>query len=181
VKLKKKVNEHDWLHANIVKQMKVLQMSWICKENYHNKRKYCWINELNVHHQLTADHIICWLKAISKDDEFASLTKSSRTLIKVLMIAKSQVKHVNSFSTSSSIIISSFTFIQLLQIINELISITDVLTLQMIQRTTAEEERKIKEWRIRQKRKNQQKQMNSCNKLKMLWVCIKWIIWVYFN
>jgi len=61
------------------------------------------------------------------------------------MIAKSQVKHVNSFSTSSSIIISSFTFIQLLQIINELISITDVLTLQMIQRTTAEEERKIKE------------------------------------
>ncbi len=49
-KLKKKVNEHDWLHINIVKQMKVLQMSWICKENCHNKRKYCWINESDVHH-----------------------------------------------------------------------------------------------------------------------------------
>ncbi len=49
-KLKKKVNEHDQLRANIVEQMKVLQMSWICKENYHNKKKYCWINELNVHH-----------------------------------------------------------------------------------------------------------------------------------
>ncbi len=55
-----------------------------------------------------------------------------------------------------------------MQIINELISITDVLMLQMIQWTIVEEERKIEEWRIKQKRKNQQKQMNSCNKLKML-------------
>ena len=148
--------------------MKVLQMSWICKENCHNKRKYCWINESNIHHQLIADHIICWSEAINKDDEFVLLTKSSRTLIEVLMTAKSQVKHVNSFSASSSIITLSSTFIQSSQIMSESISIADVLTLQMIQRTTAEEERKIEEWRIRQKRKNQQKQMNSCNKLKML-------------
>jgi len=40
--------------------------------------------------------------------------------------------------------------------------------LQMIQRATAEEEKKIKERRIRQKRKNQQKHVNSRNKLKML-------------
>ncbi len=167
-KLKKKVNEHDRLHADIVEQMKVLQMSWICKENCHNKKKYCWINESDVHHWLTADHIICWSEAISKDDEFTSLTKSSRTLIEVLMTARSQVKRVNSFSASSSIITSSSTFIQSSQIMNESISITDVLTLQMIQRTTAEEERKIEERRIRQKRKNQQKHANSCNKLKML-------------
>ena len=51
---------------------------------------------------------------------------------------------------------------------NESISIADVLMLQMIQRTIAEEERKIEERRIRQKRKNQQKHANSCNKLKML-------------
>ena len=57
-KLKKKVDEHDRLRADIVEQMKVFQMSWICKENYHNKRKYCWINESDVHHWLTADHII---------------------------------------------------------------------------------------------------------------------------
>ncbi len=143
-------------------------MSWICKENCHNKKKYCWINESDVHHWLTADHIICWSEAISKDDESASLIKSSRTLIKVLMTVKSQVKHVNSFSASSSVITSSFTFIQSLQITNESISITDVLMLQMIQRTTAEEKRKIEEWRIKQKRKNQQKHVNSCNKLKML-------------
>ncbi len=167
-KLKKKVNEHDRLHADIVEQMKVLQMSWICKENCHNKRKYCWINESDVHHRLTADHIICWSEAISKDDESASFIKSSRMLIEILMTARSQVKHVNSFSTSSSVITSSFTFIQLLQIINESISIADVLMLQMIQRTIVEEERKSEERRIRQKRKNQQKQMNSCNKLKML-------------
>jgi len=66
-------------------------------------------------------------------------------LIKVLMIVKSQVKYVNFFSTSSSIITSSSTFIQSLQIINESINITDVLMLQMIQRATAEEERKIEE------------------------------------
>jgi len=66
-------------------------------------------------------------------------------LIKVLMTAKSQVKHVNSFSASSSIITSSSTFIQSLQITSESISIANVLTLQMIQRTTAEEERKIEE------------------------------------
>jgi len=66
-------------------------------------------------------------------------------LIKVLMIARSQVKHVNSFSTSSSVITSLFTFIQSSQIIDESISITDVLTLQMIQRATVEEERKIEE------------------------------------
>ncbi len=89
-------------------------------------------------------------------------------LIEVLRTARSQVKRVNSFLASSSIITSSSTFIQSLQIIDESISIADVLTLQMIQRTTAEEERKIKERRIKQKRKNQQKQMNSCNKLKML-------------
>ncbi len=166
-KLKKKVNEHDWLHADIVEQTKVLQMSWICKENCHNKKKYCWINESDVHHQLTANHIICWSEAINRDDESVSLTRSSRMLIKVLMIARSQVKHVNSFSTSSSVITSLFTFIQSSQIIDESISITDVLTLQMIQRATVEEERKIEEWRIKQKRKNQQKQMNSCNKLKM--------------
>jgi len=47
-KLKKKVNEYDRLHADIVEQMKVLQMSWICKENCHNKKKYCWINESDV-------------------------------------------------------------------------------------------------------------------------------------
>ncbi len=51
---------------------------------------------------------------------------------------------------------------------SESINIADVLMLQMIQRATAEEEKKIEEWRIKQKRKNQQKQMNSCNKLKML-------------
>ncbi len=87
-KLKKKVNEHDQLHANIVEQMKVLQMSWICKENCHNKKKYCWINESDVHHQLTADHIICWSEVINKDDESVSLTKSSRTLIEVLMTVR---------------------------------------------------------------------------------------------
>jgi len=70
-------------------------------------------------------------------------------LIEVLMITKFQVKHINSFSTSSSIITSLFTFIQLSQIINESISITNVLMLQMIQRTTVEEERKIKEQRIK--------------------------------
>ena len=132
MKLKKKVDEHDRLHTDIVKQMKVLQMSWICKENCHNKRKYCWINKSDVYHWLTADHIICWSEAISKDDESASFTKSSRILIEVLMTAKSQVKHVNSFSASFSIITSSFTFIQSLQIINESISIIDVLMLQMI-------------------------------------------------
>jgi len=84
------------------------------------------------------------------------------------MTAKSQVKHVNSFSASSLIVTSSFTFIQSLQITSESISIADVLMLQMIQKATAEEERKIEKRRIRQKRKNQQKQMNSCNKLKML-------------
>jgi len=83
------------------------------------------------------------------------------------MTARSQVKHVNSFSTSSLIITSSSTFIQSLQIIDESINIADVLMLQMIQRATVEEERKIEKRRIRQKRKNQQKQMNSCNKLKM--------------
>ncbi len=143
-------------------------MSWICKENCHNKRKYCWINESDVHHRLTANHIICWSEAISRDNESASLTRFSRTLIEVLMTAKSQVKHVNSFSASSSIVTSSFTFIQSLQITSESISIADVLMLQMIQKATAEEERKIEKRRIRQKRKNQQKQMNSCNKLKML-------------
>ncbi len=167
-KLKKKVDEHDQLHADIVKQMKVLQMNWICKENCHNKRKYCWINESDVHHWLIADHIICWSEVISKDDEFASLIKSSRMLIKVLMTAKFQVKCINSFSASSSIITSLFTFIQSLQIMSKSISIADVLMLQMIQRATVEEERKIEEQRIRQKKKNQQKQMNSCNKLKML-------------
>ncbi len=69
--------------------MKVLQMSWICKENCHNKKKYYWINESDIHHQLTADHIICWSEAINKNDESASFTKSSRMLIEVLMIAKS--------------------------------------------------------------------------------------------
>ncbi len=167
-KLKKKVDEHDRLHADIVEQTKVLQMSRICKENCHNKRKYCWINESDVHHWLTADHIICWSEVINRDDESVSLTRSSRTLIKVLMTAKSQVKHVNSFSASSSVVTSSSTFIQSSQITSESISIADVLTLQMIQRTTAEEERKIEERRIRQKRKNQQKHANSCNKLKML-------------
>ncbi len=107
-------------------------------------------------------------EAISRDDESASLTKSSRTLIKVLMTVRSQVKHVNSFSASSSVITSSSTFIQSSQITDESISIADILMLQIIQRATAEEERKIKEWRIRQKRKNQQKHANSCNKLKML-------------
>ncbi len=148
--------------------MKVLQMSWICKENYYNKKKYCWINESDVHHRLIVDHIICWSEAISRNDEFASLTKSSRMLIEVLMIIKFQVKRVNSFSIFSLIITSSFTFIQSSQIIDESISITNILMLQMIQRATVKEERKIKEWRIKQKRKNQQKQMNSCNKLKML-------------
>jgi len=61
------------------------------------------------------------------------------------MTVRFQVKHVNSFSTFSSIITSLFTFIQSLQIIDELISIADVLTLQMIQRATAEEEKKIEE------------------------------------
>ena len=89
-------------------------------------------------------------------------------LIKVLMTAKFQVKCINSFSASSSIITSLFTFIQSLQIMSKSISIADVLMLQMIQRATVEEERKIEEQRIRQKKKNQQKQMNSCNKLKML-------------
>jgi len=84
------------------------------------------------------------------------------------MTARFQVKHVNSFSASSSIITSLSTFIQSSQIISESISIADVLMLQMIQRATAEEERKIEERRIRQKRKNQQKHANSCNKLKML-------------
>jgi len=84
------------------------------------------------------------------------------------MTARSQVKRVNSFSASSSVVTSSFTFIQSSQIIDESISIADVLMLQMIQKATAKEERKIEEQRIRQKRKNQQKQMNSCNKLKML-------------
>ena len=167
-KLKKKVDERDRLHADIVEQTKVLQMSWICKENCHNKKKYCWINESDIHHQLTADHIICWSEAISRDDESASLTRSSRTLIEVLMTARSQVKRVNSFSASSSIVTSSSTFIQSSQIMSESISIADVLTLQMIQRTTVEEERKIEERRIRQKRKNQQKHANSRNKLKML-------------
>ncbi len=88
-KLKKKVDEHDWLRTDIVEQTKVLQMSWICKENCHNKRKYCWINESDVHHRLTADHIICWSEAISRNDESASLTRSSRTLIEVLMTVKS--------------------------------------------------------------------------------------------
>ncbi len=148
-KLKKKVNEHDQLRANIVKQTKVLQMSWICKENCHNKRKYCWINESDVHHWLTADHIICWSEVISRNNESASLTRSSRTLIKVLMTVRSQVKHVNSFSASSSVVTLSFTFIQSSQIIDESISIANVLMLQMIQRATAEEERKIEEWRIR--------------------------------
>ena len=164
-KLKKKVDEHDRLHADIVEQTKVLQMSQICKENCHNKEKYCWINESDVHHQLTSDHIRCWSEAISEDDESASLTKSSRTLIEVLMTARSQVKHVNSFSTSSSIM--SSIFIQSSQITDESISIADVLTLQMIQRATVEEERKVEERRIRQKRKDQQKQV-SRNKLKML-------------
>jgi len=86
-------------------------------------------------------------------------------LIEVLMTARSQVKHVNSFSASSSVVLSIF--IQSSQITDESISIANVLTLQMIQRVTAEEERKIEEQRIRQKRKDQQKQM-SCNKLKML-------------
>ena len=95
-KLKKKVNEHDWLCADIVEQTKVLQMSWICKENCHNKKKYCWINESNIHHWLTVNHIICWSEAINKDDESASFTEFSRTLIEVLMTARSQVKHVNS-------------------------------------------------------------------------------------
>ncbi len=167
-KLKKKVNECDRLRADIVEQMKVLQMSWICKENCHNKRKYCWINESDVHYWLTADHIICWSEVINKDDEFVSLIRSSRTLIEVLITAKSQVKRVNSFSASSSIITSSSTFIQSSQITSESINITDVLMLQMIQRATAEEEKKIKERRIRQKRKNQQKHVNSRNKLKML-------------
>ena len=148
-KLKKKVNEHDWLRADIVEQTKVLQMSWICKENCHNKKKYCWINESDIHHWLTVNHIICWSEAINKDDESASFTEFSRTLIEVLMTARSQVKHVNSFLTSFSIITSSSTFIQSSQITNESISITDVLTLQMIQRATAEEERKIEERRIR--------------------------------
>ena len=143
-------------------------MSWICKKNCHNKKKYCWINKSNIHHQLTADHIICWSETINRSNKFASLTKFSRMLIEVLMTVRFQVKHVNSFSTSFSIITSLFTFIQSLQIINELISITDVLMLQMIQRATVEEERKIEKWKIKQKRKNQQKQMNSCNKLKML-------------
>ncbi len=58
-KLKKKVDEHDRLRADIVEQTKVLQMNRICKENCHNKRKYCWINESDIHHRLTADHIIC--------------------------------------------------------------------------------------------------------------------------
>ncbi len=89
MKLKKKVNEHDQLHANIVKQMKVLQMNWIYKENCHNKKKYCWINESDVHHWLTADHITCWLEVINRNNEFTSLTKSSRMLIEVLMTAKS--------------------------------------------------------------------------------------------
>ncbi len=40
--------------------------------------------------------------------------------------------------------------------------------LQMIQKATAEEKRKIEERRIKQKGKNQQKHVNSCNKLKML-------------
>jgi len=66
-------------------------------------------------------------------------------LIEVLMTAKSQVKCVNSFSTSSSVVTSLFTFIQSLQIMSESISITNILTLQMIQRATAEEERKIEE------------------------------------
>ncbi len=149
MKLKKKVNKHDQLYINIVKQIKILQMSWICKENCHNKKKYCWINESDVYHQLTADHIICWSEVINKDDEFTSFIKFSRMLIEVLMITKFQVKHINSFSTSSSIITSLFTFIKLSQIINESISITNVLMLQMIQRTTVEEERKIKEQRIK--------------------------------
>ncbi len=123
------------------------------------------INESDVHHWLTSDHIRCWSEAISENDESASLTKSSRTLIEVLMTAKSQVKHVNSFSTSSSVM--SFIFIQSSQITDESINIADVLMLQMIQRATAEEERKIEERKIKQKRKDQQKQ-TSCNKLKML-------------
>jgi len=73
-----------------------------------------------------------------------SLIKSSRTLIEVLMTARSQVKHVNSFSASFLIITSSSTFIQSSQIMIESISIANVLMLQMIQRATAEEERKIK-------------------------------------
>ncbi len=152
MKLKKKVNKHDQLYINIVKQMKILQMSWICKENCHNKKKYCWINESDVYHQLTADYIICWSEVINKDDEFTSFIKFSRMLIEVLMITKFQVKHINSFSTFSSIITSLFTFIQSSQIINESISITNVLMLQMIQRTTVEEERKIKEQRINKSR-----------------------------
>ncbi len=61
----------------------------------------------------------------------------------------------------------SFIFIQSSQITDESINIADVLMLQMIQRATAEEERKIEERKIKQKRKDQQKQ-TSCNKLKML-------------
>jgi len=59
------------------------------------------------------------------------------------MTVKSQVKHVNSFSASSSVM--SSIFIQSLQITDESISIANVLMLQMIQRATAEEERKIEE------------------------------------
>jgi len=66
-------------------------------------------------------------------------------LIEVLMIIKFQVKRVNSFSIFSLIITSSFTFIQSSQIIDESISITNILMLQMIQRATVKEERKIKE------------------------------------
>ena len=84
------------------------------------------------------------------------------------MAARSQAKRVNSSSAPSSAVTSPPTFIQPSQIIGESTSIADVLTLQMIQRATAEEERKAEERRIRQKRKDQQKQANSRNKLKML-------------
>jgi len=81
------------------------------------------------------------------------------------MTARSQAKRVNPSPAPSSVVPP--TFIQSSQITGESTSIADVLTLQMIQRATAEEERKVEERRIRQKRKDQQKQA-SRNKLKML-------------
>ncbi len=165
-KLKKEADERDRLRAGIVEQTKVLQMSRICKGNCHNKGKYCWINESGVHHRLTSDHIRCWSEAISRGDGSASLTRPPRTLAEVLVAARSQVKRVNPFSAPSSAVTSPPTFIQPPQITGGSTSIADVLALQMIQKATAEEERKAEERRIRQKRKDQQKQ--SRNKLKML-------------
>jgi hypothetical protein len=83
------------------------------------------------------------------------------------MTARSQAKRVNPSSAPSSAVTSP-TFIQPPQITGESTSIADVLALQMIQKATAEEERKVEERRIRQKRKDQQKQAESRNKLKML-------------